>query len=116
MQVWDAKNKEYIFQDKYYGRELRVGKDFQMALTGYITSTSGGDSQVLTHHIPTILSKIRQLGTLSPLLLRLSPTSLKLQSNVCVAEAIVQTIPQYRLYATSLLFLYDGATQDESIP
>lgn len=83
MQVWDAKNKEYIFQDKYYGRELRVGKDFQMALTGYITSTSGGDSHVLTHHIPTILSKIRQLGTLSPLLLQLSPTSLKLQSNVC---------------------------------
>jgi inositol-hexakisphosphate 5-kinase len=28
-------------------------------------------------------------------------------------EAIVRTIPQYRLYATSLLFLYDGATQDE---
>jgi hypothetical protein len=30
-----------------------------------------------------------------------------------LAEAIVRTIPQYRLYATSLLFLYDGATQDE---
>jgi inositol-hexakisphosphate 5-kinase len=30
-----------------------------------------------------------------------------------VAEAIIKTIPQYRLYATSLLFLYDGATQDE---
>ena len=28
-------------------------------------------------------------------------------------EAIVRTVPQYRLYATSLLFLYDGATQDE---
>lgn len=28
-------------------------------------------------------------------------------------EGIVSTIPQYRLYATSLLFLYDGATQDE---
>lgn len=30
-----------------------------------------------------------------------------------MVEAIVRTIPQYRLYATSLLFLYDGATQDE---
>jgi hypothetical protein len=30
-----------------------------------------------------------------------------------VVEAIVKRIPQYRLYATSLLFLYDGATQDE---
>ena len=28
-------------------------------------------------------------------------------------ENIIRTIPQYRLYATSLLFLYDGATQDE---
>jgi len=28
-------------------------------------------------------------------------------------DAIVRTVPQYRLYATSLLFLYDGATQDE---
>ena len=25
----------------------------------------------------------------------------------------MKTIPQYRLYATSLLFLYDGAAQDE---
>src|SRR5271170_912224 len=32
---------------------------------------------------------------------------------VCVVEAIVKTVPQYRFYATSLLFLYDGATQEE---
>lgn len=62
MQVWDAKNKGYIFQDKYYGRDLRVGKDFQNALTRYITSTAGGEEHVLTHHIPTVLSKINQLG------------------------------------------------------
>jgi inositol-hexakisphosphate 5-kinase len=30
-----------------------------------------------------------------------------------MVDAIVRTIPQYRLYATSLLFLYDGATEDE---
>jgi len=30
-----------------------------------------------------------------------------------LAEAIIRTIPQYRLYATSLLFLYEGATKDE---
>src|SRR5271169_4033807 len=66
MQVWDAKNKEYIFQDKYYGRDLHVGKDFQNALTNYITSTSGGKSHVLTHHILTILSKIQQLGMNPP--------------------------------------------------
>jgi Inositol polyphosphate kinase len=62
MQVWDAKNQEYVFQDKYYGRDLHVGKDFQNALTRYITSTSGGESHVLTHHIPIILYKIQQLG------------------------------------------------------
>jgi inositol-hexakisphosphate 5-kinase len=32
---------------------------------------------------------------------------------VCGVETIVRTVPQYRLYATSLLFLYDGASQDE---
>jgi hypothetical protein len=66
MQVWDAKNKGYIFQDKYFGRDLSVGKDFQNALTRYITSTAGGEPHVLTYHIPTILSKIAQLGTRTP--------------------------------------------------
>jgi inositol-hexakisphosphate 5-kinase len=28
-------------------------------------------------------------------------------------EQLVRTLPQYRFYATSLLFLYDGAAQDE---
>ena len=62
MQVWDAKSESYIFEDKYYGRDLKVGKDFQNALTRYITSTSGGEAHVLSYHIPTILSKITQLG------------------------------------------------------
>ena len=62
MQVWDARNKSYMFQDKYYGRDLKVGKDFQNALTRYITSTATSEPRVLTHHIPTILSKISQLG------------------------------------------------------
>src|SRR5271155_3587729 len=69
MQVWDARSKGYIFEDKYYGRDLRAGRDFQEALTRYITSTAdGGKPHVLTHHIPTILSKITQLGN-PPLLL-----------------------------------------------
>lgn len=62
MQVWDAKNKGYIFEDKYFGRDLRAGKDFQNALTRYITSTAEGEKRILTHHIPTIISKINQLG------------------------------------------------------
>jgi len=66
MQVWDAKNKSYIFQDKYYGRNVKAGKDFQNALTRYITSTAGGQPHVLTHHIPTVISKITQLGTHPP--------------------------------------------------
>jgi inositol-hexakisphosphate kinase len=99
MQVWDAKNKGYIFQDKYYGRDLHAGKEFQNALTRYITSTADGDTHVLTHHIPTIICKINQLGSSS------------LRS--LIIEAIVRNNPQYRLYATSLLFLYDGASKDE---
>jgi inositol-hexakisphosphate 5-kinase len=67
MQVWDAHNKTYIFQDKYYGRDLHVGKDFQNALMRYITSTAGGEAHILSYHIPTILSKITQLGNFLPL-------------------------------------------------
>lgn len=63
MQVWDAKSKNYLFQDKYFGRDLKVGKDFQNALKLYITSTAGGEPHVLTYHIPTILSKLIRLGT-----------------------------------------------------
>jgi Inositol polyphosphate kinase len=62
MQVWDARNEGYIFQDKYFGRDLKSGRDFQLALTRYITSTANGDPTVLHHHIPTIYSKITHLG------------------------------------------------------
>jgi inositol-hexakisphosphate 5-kinase len=120
MQVWDAHNKGYIFEDKYYGRDLRAGRDFQEALTRYITSTAdGGKPHVLTHHIPTILSKITQLGAPSPpprTCLRFFPPTFWgcwICADFVSVEAIVRTVPQYRLYATSLLFLYDGATQDE---
>lgn len=63
MQVWDARNKGYIFQDKYFGRDLKSGRDFQLALMRYITSTANGEPTVLYHHIPTIYSKITHLGT-----------------------------------------------------
>jgi len=63
MEVWNAKNKGYVFQDKYFGRDLKVGRDFQHALMRYITSTANGEPTVLYHHIPTIYSKITQLGT-----------------------------------------------------
>jgi len=66
MQVWDAKNKQFIFEDKYFGRDLKVGRDFQHALTRYFTSTASGEPNVLHHHIPTIYSKITHLGTLFP--------------------------------------------------
>ena len=63
MQVWNANNKEYVFQDKYFGRDLKVGRDFQHALMRYITSTANGEPTVLHYHIPTIYSKITHLGT-----------------------------------------------------
>ena len=63
MQVWNAHAKGYVFQDKYYGRDLRAGEPFKEALRRYITATADdGKPQILTHHIPTILSRITQLG------------------------------------------------------
>jgi inositol-hexakisphosphate 5-kinase len=105
MQVWDAQNKSYMFQDKYYGRDLKGGKDFQAALEKYITSTEGGEPHVLTHHIPTVIAKITRLG----MFFSYFPVPFCANDE----EEIVRTVPQYRLFATSLLFLYDGATWDE---
>ena len=36
LQVWDFKLQQYIFRDKYYGRELKEGDEFQQALTRFL--------------------------------------------------------------------------------
>lgn len=89
LQVWDVKSQTYIFRDKYYGRDLKAGAEFQGALERFLYD--GVDRASILRHIPTVLEKLRQL------------------------EVIIRRLDGYRFYAASLLMFYDGDTsQDEA--
>ncbi|KAJ9138648.1 Kinase [Pleurostoma richardsiae] len=82
LQVWDVKTQSYIFRDKYYGRNLKAGAEFQEALTRFLYD--GVDHSSILRHIPTVLHKLDQL------------------------EVIIRRLRGYRFYAASLLMFYDG--------
>ena len=84
LQVWDAKTESYVFKDKYYGRDLKAGQEFQDALTRFLYD--GVDQSSILRHIPTVLQKLSQL------------------------EVIIRRLRGYRFYAASLLMFYDGDT------
>jgi hypothetical protein len=81
MQIWNVKTQSYIFEDKYFGRDLKAGKEFQDALKRFFWDGSG--YKAANRHIPVILEKISKL------------------------ERMVRQLPGYRFYASSLLMLYD---------
>jgi inositol-hexakisphosphate kinase len=86
LQVWDAKEQSYIFQDKYFGRDLKVGTEFQNALTRFLYD--GVDYSSVLRHIPTIIAKLSRL------------------------EILIRSLSGYRFYAASLLMFYDGNSED----
>ncbi|KAL2069680.1 hypothetical protein VTL71DRAFT_14359 [Oculimacula yallundae] len=86
LQVWDVKSQSYIFQDKYFGRDLKVGLEFQNALKRFLYD--GIDYSSVLRHIPPILVKLSKL------------------------EVIIRGLAGYRFYAASLLMFYDGNTED----
>jgi inositol-hexakisphosphate kinase len=88
MQVWNSKQQDYIYEDKYFGRDLKAGKEFQDALTRFFFDGYGYTSA--TKHIPTILEKITLL------------------------ENMIRNLPGYRFYSSSFLILYDRGASDES--
>lgn len=87
LQVWDAASQEYVFRDKYYGRSLKAGNEFQDALTRFLYD--GVDRSSILRHIPTVLQKLSKL------------------------EVIVRRLRGYRFYAASLLVTYDGDQSDQ---
>lgn len=88
LQVWNVKTQTYDFQDKYFGRKVQAGNEFQAALTKFLYN--GVDLHSILHHIPVILRKLSQL------------------------EQIVSELRGYRFYAASLLMFYDGDASDEN--
>jgi hypothetical protein len=88
LQVWNSKTQTYDFQDKYFGRKVKAGDEFQAALTKFLYN--GVDLHSILHHIPIVLRKLSQL------------------------EKIVSELRGYRFYAASLLMFYDGDAADEN--
>ena len=89
LQVWDVETQSYVFKDKYYGRDLKKGHEFQQALTRFLYD--GVDRASILRHIPTVLAKLAQL------------------------EVIIRDLPGYRFYAASLLMFYDGEPADQDL-
>lgn len=90
LQVWNAKTGSYDFQDKYFGRRVKAGAEFQGALQKFLYN--GVELQSILRHIPVVLRKLAQL------------------------EQIVCGLRGYRFYAASLLMFYDGDTSEEAGP
>lgn len=82
MQTFDAKTQKVTYEDKYYGRDLKAGREFREALTRFLYD--GISYSSVARHIPTILHKLSKL------------------------ESMVRRLPGYRFYASSLLMLYDA--------
>jgi inositol-hexakisphosphate 5-kinase len=88
LQVWDVKTQSYVFRDKYYGRDLKAGKEFRDALARFLYD--GVDYASILRHIPTVLQKLSQL------------------------EVIIRRLKGYRFYAASLLMFYDGESSNDN--
>lgn len=87
MQVFNVREQKYKFEDKYFGRDLKAGSEFQDALTRFFFDGIG-HAQALKH-IPSVLQKIKEL------------------------DRVIRALPGYRLYASSLLMIYDRGDADQ---
>ena len=87
LQVWNAQTESYDFQDKYFGRKVKAGAEFQAALQKFLYN--GVELQSILRHIPVVLRKLARL------------------------EQIVQGLHGYRFYAASLLMFYDGDISED---
>lgn len=88
LQVWNAHTESYEFKDKYFGRQVKAGPEFQAALQKFLYN--GVELQSVLRHIPVVIRKLTRL------------------------EQIAQQLHGYRFYAASLLMFYDGDTSEES--
>ena len=86
MQVWNARTLQYKFEDKYAGRDLHAGREFQDALLRFLSD--GVDKANALRRIPPLLEELSEL------------------------EGIIVKLPGYRFYASSLLVFYDGEDQN----
>ena len=82
VQVWDMKNGVRIYKDKYSGRDIKAGREFQDSLKEYLYDRISNKS--ILYRIPDVIEKLSKL------------------------DKIIRGLPGYRFYASSLLLLYDA--------
>ncbi|KAL8965367.1 MAG: hypothetical protein Q9197_006550 [Variospora fuerteventurae] len=82
MQVWDMKQEVRIYKDKYTGRDIKAGREFQSSLKQYLYD--GLSNASILQRIPAVIEKLSKL------------------------DKIIRGLPGYRFYASSLLMLYDA--------
>lgn len=82
MQTYNVSTKQFVWQDKYFGRDLKAGKEFQDTLANFFYD--GVDYRAAKYLIPIALSKLDAL------------------------ERKVRSLPGYRFYGSSLYMIYDG--------
>ncbi|RDA85528.1 hypothetical protein CP532_2158 [Ophiocordyceps camponoti-leonardi (nom. inval.)] len=87
LQVWNARTQSYDFQDKYFGRQVKAGAEFQAALQKFLYN--GVELESVLRHIPLVLQKLARL------------------------EHIIRGLRGYRFYAASLLMFYDGDASED---
>lgn len=87
MQTWDVKEKKYVWKDKYYGRDLKAGKEFQDVLTSFFYD--GINHNAAKRFIPLALEKLDQL------------------------DRMARSLPGYRFYGSSLYLIYDGGNKEK---
>ncbi|KAL9105448.1 MAG: hypothetical protein Q9227_009382 [Pyrenula ochraceoflavens] len=82
MQTFNVKKQQVSYEDKYFGRDLKAGREFRDALTRFLYD--GVSYASVTRHISSLLEKLTRL------------------------EKMVRGLPGYRFYASSLLLYYDA--------
>ena len=90
MQTYDVQSEQFCWQDKYFGRDLKAGKEFQDVLTTFFSN--GVDHNAVKRFIPTAMKKLTEL------------------------ENMVRRLPGYRFYGSSLYIIYDAVDPQERQP
>ena len=84
LQVWNKATKSYYMRDKYFGRKLKKGKPFAKTLAKFLFD--GIDLLSIVRKIPIIIKQLEELYN------------------------SFQDLNGYRMYGSSILLMYDGAS------
>lgn len=82
MLVWNTRTETSFFRDKYFGRQVKAGPQFDRCLMRFLYD--GATAWSILRHIPKLLKRLESL------------------------RVIIGNLTDYRLYGSSLLIVYDG--------